>query len=58
MASRNYYLNQAEICERLAANSTDQEFVQRVLALAAECREKARALENDPSTDTDGPKRE
>jgi hypothetical protein len=48
MASREYYLKQAEIALRLARSSTDEEFSRRVLALAAEYQKKAEAAENDP----------
>jgi hypothetical protein len=49
MASREYYLKQAEIALRLARSSTDEEFSQRVLALAAEYQKKADEAHNDPS---------
>jgi hypothetical protein len=49
MASREYHLKQAEIALRLARSSTDEEFSQRVPALAAEYQKKAEAAENDSS---------
>jgi hypothetical protein len=51
MVSREYYLKQAALCRRLARNSTDEEFSQRVLALATEYEAKAQA-ESDPPDET------
>jgi hypothetical protein len=53
MASREYFLKQAETALRLAKLSTDEEFAQRLLALAAEYQQKADAAENDPPKDDD-----
>jgi hypothetical protein len=45
MVSREYFLKQAETCLRLAKSLTEGEVAQRLRAITAEFREKARTAE-------------
>jgi len=45
MASREYYLKQADVCRRLARTSTDGEFSRKLRGLGAAYLEKAHGVE-------------
>jgi hypothetical protein len=52
MASREYYLKQADVCQRLARTSTDEEFSRKLRGLGAGYLERAHGVEPYPPKDS------